>query len=180
MHCRSIQVNMCIRRETREKARRSLAISPVSKPHTHITYMLQQCTSIVYRGGSRISSKGAHLKKIAPSGGRRENFRGGARRVRPWYIYPENNNVVLQCQKIPPLDGQIFFPHSMFSYNIFNHFFYCQYFIKRNYIFFCILTIPFYFYGVCFYSRLFHSTASRGWPIIEHRQLPGKYRIIIA
>ena len=70
---------MCIRRETREKARRSLAISPVSKPHTHITYMLQQCTSIVYRGGSRISSKGAHLKKIAPSGGRRENFRGGAR-----------------------------------------------------------------------------------------------------
>ena len=31
---------MCIRRETREKARRSLAFSPVSKPHTHITYML--------------------------------------------------------------------------------------------------------------------------------------------
>ena len=39
---------MCIRRETREKARRSLAFSPVSKPHTHITYMLRQCTSIVY------------------------------------------------------------------------------------------------------------------------------------
>ena len=39
---------MCIRRETREKARSSLAFSPVSKPHTHITYMLRQCTSIVY------------------------------------------------------------------------------------------------------------------------------------
>ena len=39
---------MCIRRETREKARLSLAFSPVSKPHTHITYMLRQCTSIVY------------------------------------------------------------------------------------------------------------------------------------
>ena len=31
---------MCIRRETREKARRSLAFSPVSKPHTHITYSI--------------------------------------------------------------------------------------------------------------------------------------------
>ena len=39
---------MCIRRETREKARQSLAFSRVSKPHTHITYMLRQCTSIVY------------------------------------------------------------------------------------------------------------------------------------
>ena len=39
---------MCIRRETREKARRSLAFSPVSKPHTHITYMIRKCTSIVY------------------------------------------------------------------------------------------------------------------------------------
>ena len=39
---------MCIRRETREKARRSLAFFPVSMPHTHITYMLRQCTSIVY------------------------------------------------------------------------------------------------------------------------------------
>ena len=39
---------MCIRRETREKARQSLAFSRVSKPHTHITHMLQQCTSIVY------------------------------------------------------------------------------------------------------------------------------------
>jgi hypothetical protein len=39
---------MCIRRETREKARRSLTFPPVSKPHTHITYMLRQCTSIVY------------------------------------------------------------------------------------------------------------------------------------
>ena len=39
---------MCIRCETREKARQSLAFSRVSKPHTHITYMLRQCTSIVY------------------------------------------------------------------------------------------------------------------------------------
>ena len=39
---------MCIRRETREKARRSLAFSRVSKPHTHIAHMLRQCTSIVY------------------------------------------------------------------------------------------------------------------------------------
>jgi hypothetical protein len=39
---------MCIRRETREKARRSLAFSRVSKPHTHITHMLRQCTGIVY------------------------------------------------------------------------------------------------------------------------------------
>jgi hypothetical protein len=38
---------MCIRRETREKVRRSLAFPPISKPHTHITYMLRQCTSIV-------------------------------------------------------------------------------------------------------------------------------------
>jgi hypothetical protein len=37
---------MCIRRETREKARRSLAFPPVSKPHTHV--MLRQSTSIVY------------------------------------------------------------------------------------------------------------------------------------
>ena len=39
---------MCIRREMREKARQSLAFSRVSKPHTHITHMLRQCTSIVY------------------------------------------------------------------------------------------------------------------------------------
>jgi arginine/lysine/ornithine decarboxylase len=39
---------MYIRRETREKARQSLAFSRVSKPHTHITHMLRQCTSIVY------------------------------------------------------------------------------------------------------------------------------------
>ena len=39
---------MCIRHETREKARQSLAFSRVSKPHTHITHMLRQCTSIVY------------------------------------------------------------------------------------------------------------------------------------
>jgi hypothetical protein len=32
---------MCIRLETREKARRRLAFSPVSKPHTQITYMLR-------------------------------------------------------------------------------------------------------------------------------------------
>jgi hypothetical protein len=31
---------MCIRRETREKARQSLAFPPVSKPHTDITYMV--------------------------------------------------------------------------------------------------------------------------------------------
>jgi hypothetical protein len=31
---------MCIRRETRENARPSLVFSPVSKPRTHITYML--------------------------------------------------------------------------------------------------------------------------------------------
>jgi hypothetical protein len=37
-----------IRGETREKALRSLTFSPVSKLHTHITYMLRQCTSIVY------------------------------------------------------------------------------------------------------------------------------------
>jgi hypothetical protein len=30
---------MCIRRETREKARRSLAFPPVSKSHTHIYKM---------------------------------------------------------------------------------------------------------------------------------------------
>jgi hypothetical protein len=36
---------MCIRRE---KARQSFTFSPVSKPHAHITYMLRQCTSIVY------------------------------------------------------------------------------------------------------------------------------------
>ena len=39
---------MCIRREPQEKAWWSLSFSPVSKPHTHITYMLRQCTSIVY------------------------------------------------------------------------------------------------------------------------------------
>jgi hypothetical protein len=38
----------CFNPETREKARRSLSFSPVSKPHTHITYMLRQCRSIVY------------------------------------------------------------------------------------------------------------------------------------
>ena len=39
---------MCIWRETREKGRQSLAFSPVSKPHTHITHMLRQCTRIAY------------------------------------------------------------------------------------------------------------------------------------
>jgi hypothetical protein len=43
---------MCIRRETQEKARQSLAFSPVSKHHKHITYMLRQCTSIVYLPGT--------------------------------------------------------------------------------------------------------------------------------
>ena len=46
---------MCIRRETRVKARQSLAFSPVSKPHTHITYMLRQCTRIVYIWNSPLS-----------------------------------------------------------------------------------------------------------------------------
>jgi hypothetical protein len=32
---------MCIRRETREKARQNLAFSRVSKPRTHITHMLR-------------------------------------------------------------------------------------------------------------------------------------------
>ena len=44
---------MCIRRETREKARQSLAFSRVSKPHTHITHMLRQCTRIVYLTANR-------------------------------------------------------------------------------------------------------------------------------
>ena len=39
---------MCIWREMWEKALQSLAFSSVSKPHTHITCMLRQCTSIVY------------------------------------------------------------------------------------------------------------------------------------
>ena len=39
---------MCILRETREKnSAICIAFSPISKPHTHITYMLRQCTSIV-------------------------------------------------------------------------------------------------------------------------------------
>ena len=49
MHCRSKYVNMYIRYETREKARQSLARSIVSKSHTHIPYMLRQCTSIAYQ-----------------------------------------------------------------------------------------------------------------------------------
>ena len=49
---------MCIRRETREKARRSLAFSRVSKPHTHITHMLRQCTSIVYLYRNRYIESG--------------------------------------------------------------------------------------------------------------------------
>ena len=66
---------MCIRREMREKARRSLAFSPVSKPHTHITYMLRQCTSIA-GADPGFQVRGGALKKIAPSGGRREKFWG--------------------------------------------------------------------------------------------------------
>ena len=34
---------MCIRRETRKKARRSLAFPPVSKLHTHITWFNVEC-----------------------------------------------------------------------------------------------------------------------------------------
>jgi hypothetical protein len=52
---------MCIRRETREKARRSLAFSRVSKPHTHITHMLRQCTSIVYVCGARVIRSLTHI-----------------------------------------------------------------------------------------------------------------------
>jgi hypothetical protein len=39
---------MYIRCETRENTRLSFTFSPVSKHHTHITYMLRQCISIVY------------------------------------------------------------------------------------------------------------------------------------
>ena len=91
---------MCIRRKTREKARQSLAFPPVSKTHTHITYMLRQCTSIVYRSQMSVLWVNliltfqhehlicnqeriqdfklgvVHLKKIAPNGGRREKFWG--------------------------------------------------------------------------------------------------------
>ena len=52
---------MCIRRETREKARRSLAFSRVSKPHTHITHMLRQCTCIVYK---QSKTKEGKIKQI--------------------------------------------------------------------------------------------------------------------
>ena len=55
---------MCIRRETREKARRSLAFSRVSKPHTHITHMLRQCTSIVYLSGKIREASSHNLKKF--------------------------------------------------------------------------------------------------------------------
>ena len=55
---------MYIRRETREKAGRSLAFSPVSKLHTHITYMLRQCTSIVYM--SLMTTDMFHLCKHFP------------------------------------------------------------------------------------------------------------------
>ena len=55
---------MCIRHETREKARQSLAFSRVSKPHTHITHMLRQCTSIVYLFTMRSSSTTKHLNNI--------------------------------------------------------------------------------------------------------------------
>ena len=60
---------MCIRCETREKARPSLAFSRVSKPHTHITYMLRQCTSIVYLlswvGGAMFFFKAMHIDSIS-------------------------------------------------------------------------------------------------------------------
>jgi hypothetical protein len=42
---------MCIRRETQGKGSANPRLfPPVSKPCTHITYMLRQCTSIVYLG----------------------------------------------------------------------------------------------------------------------------------
>ena len=55
---------MCIRRETREKARQSLDFSPVSKPHTHITYMLRQCTSIVYLTSTKPTPRLLHVTNI--------------------------------------------------------------------------------------------------------------------
>ena len=55
---------MCIRHETREKARQSLAFSRISKPHTHITHMLRQCTSIVYLFSHFLSEKAMYLLYI--------------------------------------------------------------------------------------------------------------------
>ena len=55
---------MCIRCEMRKKNRRSLAFSPVSKPHTHITYMIRQCTSIVYKKSLNISKGGNQNPQI--------------------------------------------------------------------------------------------------------------------
>ena len=55
---------MCIRRETRENDRLSLAFSPAPKPRTHITYMLRQYTSIVYIHTAKINldrSRGAFV-----------------------------------------------------------------------------------------------------------------------
>jgi Uri superfamily endonuclease len=37
-------------------------LSPVSKPHTHITYMLRQCTSIVYICNTKTSLHTATIK----------------------------------------------------------------------------------------------------------------------
>ena len=48
---------MCIRRKTREKGRRSLAFSPVSKPHTRITYMFRQCTNIAYQSSANRTTR---------------------------------------------------------------------------------------------------------------------------
>jgi hypothetical protein len=56
---------MCIRCETREKARRSLAFSRVSKPHTHITHMLRQCTSIVYLFGLTLQYRNTFLAQYS-------------------------------------------------------------------------------------------------------------------
>ena len=56
---------MCIRREAREKARQSLAFSRVSKPHTHITHMLRQCTSIVYLFGLTLQYRNTFLAQYS-------------------------------------------------------------------------------------------------------------------
>ena len=47
---------MCIRRETREKARQSLAFSPVSKPHTHITYICFDSAHVLYIYGAEYNN----------------------------------------------------------------------------------------------------------------------------
>jgi hypothetical protein len=61
---------MCIQRETREKARQSLAFPPVSKTHTHIIYIANKMTfithgfrvSVVSDVGERVRDLGSHLR----------------------------------------------------------------------------------------------------------------------